>query len=242
MTRPIGESVPGRILFACCLVLALTLPLLIAVGSRVLADRVGRAAGATASRWLAGVRSTFPEEPGPRAKAARIADRELSKSSLPVSEAPPAPLDPDGELESMASKHMPRAARFKVPLQRPDPTGVAGARGVRVSAHQVLDLARRRSMPGAMVVGETLLHPAGLSLTGVSTLGIGMRDGDVLTRVGGEPALSVAAVTAAVIRARGALISEIAAEFWRDGERWNVIVEQPYVRPSSTAADPQQRF
>jgi len=74
-------------------------------------------------------------------------------------------------------------------------------------------------------------RPAGLRLASVGALGIGMRDGDVLVRVAGVPATSVAAVADLVLRARARGARQISGEFWRDGAAWTLVVEQPYLEP-----------
>jgi S1-C subfamily serine protease len=68
---------------------------------------------------------------------------------------------------------------------------------------------------------------------GVSALGIGMRDGDVLIKVMGAPAISVADVVGRVAAARSRRLPQISGQFWRDGEQWNLIVEQPYMAGSA---------
>lgn len=110
-------------------------------------------------------------------------------------------------------------------------------RGVRVSAAQVLALAARRAMPKAVPVKASAEHPAGLLLRGVSGLGIGMQDGDVLTEAAGQKATSVAVVVGVVLAARGRQATEISGRFYRAGVPYLLVVEQPYptAPPSSVA-------
>ncbi|MDQ2642563.1 MAG: hypothetical protein M3020_02015 [Myxococcota bacterium] len=68
-----------------------------------------------------------------------------------------------------------------------------------------------------------------MRLDGVAALGIGMRDGDILTQVLGAPATSVAAVVSAVIQARAQNVRIISGQFWRDGHVLPLAVEQPYL-------------
>ena len=56
---------------------------------------------------------------------------------------------------------------------------------VRVRAERVLSLANAGVRPRGVPVPASAEHPAGLRLSGVSSLGVGLEDGDVLTRVGG---------------------------------------------------------
>jgi hypothetical protein len=109
-------------------------------------------------------------------------------------------------------------------------------KGVFVPASSVLRLANGGAgMPRAVPVPALGARPAGLRLIGVSGLGIGMRDGDVLTRVLGADVASVGEVVARVIAARNQRVRQISGEFWRDGARWSLIVEQPYVDEAPAA-------
>ena len=100
--------------------------------------------------------------------------------------------------------------------------------GVRVSAAQVLGLASRRAMPQAAPVKANAQHPAGLLLSGVSALGVGLLDGDVLTEAAGQKALSVAGVVGVVLAARGRQVPAISGKFFRAGVPFLLTVEQPY--------------
>jgi hypothetical protein len=134
---------------------------------------------------------------------------------------------------------------------------------VFVSQDQVLRLASTRARPHGTPVAASGPRPAGLKLAGVAALGIGMQDGDVLTRAVGQPALSSGAVIQAVLSARARRAPVLEGEFWRGNQRWLIRVEQPYlperhvvetppdaVGPPTTAAagprltlrDPSPRF
>jgi hypothetical protein len=91
-------------------------------------------------------------------------------------------------------------------------------------------------MPRGTPVAATPLHPAGLALSGVSALGVGLRDGDVLTEAAGSPALSIGAVVQAVIAARGRHAPEISGRCFRDGQPFQISIEQPYPRVSGASA------
>jgi hypothetical protein len=99
---------------------------------------------------------------------------------------------------------------------------------IRISSAQVLSLAARRAMPDAAPVRASAEHPAGLQLRGVSALGIGLQDGDVLTEAAGQRASSVAAVVGVVLAARSRHSPEISGRFFRAGVPYVVVVEQPY--------------
>jgi len=113
--------------------------------------------------------------------------------------------------------------------QRSAPTRLARARGILVRAATVLRLAKAGARPSATPVPASGAQPAGLAFAGVGGLGVGVRDGDVLTEVSGAPASSVAAVINAVVAARSARARAVSARFWRDGEPWQLVVEMPYV-------------
>jgi len=100
---------------------------------------------------------------------------------------------------------------------------------VFVSQEQVLKLASTRARPHGTPVPASGARPAGLKLAGVAALGIGMQDGDVLTRAVGQPALSSGAVIQAVLSARARRAAVLEGEFWRGGQRWLLRVEQPYL-------------
>jgi hypothetical protein len=102
------------------------------------------------------------------------------------------------------------------------------AHGIHISAAQVLNLAAHRAMPDAVPVRANAEHPAGLQLRGVSALGVGLQDGDVLTEAAGQHATSVAAVVGIVLSARAHHSSEISGRFVRAGIPYSITVEQPY--------------
>jgi hypothetical protein len=98
-----------------------------------------------------------------------------------------------------------------------------------VSKTAVLALASSGARPHAARVPATAVRPAGLSLAGVGALGIGVQDGDVLTRAVGQPALSTGAVIQAVLGARARHAPVLEGELWRGGQRFLIRVEQPYL-------------
>jgi hypothetical protein len=122
----------------------------------------------------------------------------------------------------------PTTAPLKPSKRRAATKASPAARGVFVSAETVLKLANRRVVPRGIAVKAEGKRPAGLRLMNVTGLGIGLRDGDVLTRAVGLPALSSGAVVQAVLMARSQRARFLDGEFWRDGERYTLRVEQPY--------------
>jgi hypothetical protein len=72
-------------------------------------------------------------------------------------------------------------------------------------------------------------------LLGVSGLGVGLRDGDILTHALGQPATSEGGVISAVVAARGARQAKLSGRVWRAGRTLSLVVEQPYVLPARRA-------
>jgi hypothetical protein len=115
---------------------------------------------------------------------------------------------------------------------------------VFVSRDAVLNLASTGARPRGVPVPATAQRPAGLKLLGVAGLGVGLRDGDVLTRALGVPALSSGAVIQAVLAARAKRAPVLEGEFWRGNQRWIIRVEQPYLpdRHTERAGDERPRL
>lgn len=192
---------------AALLLAVLAPPFAVTHASGRLADRYGTAAGRALAQTVAEV---LPARAASVAEPAFFVDVEASSLA-----AGPAPGQGSGKHPGKPTKGA------KAPKKR----------GVFVSAAAVLKLAEGRVMPRGVPVAAAGARPAGLRLVGVGGLGIGMRDGDVLTRVLGGGVGSVGDVVARVIAARDRRAREISAEFWRDGEAWALVVEQPYVNP-----------
>ena len=82
-------------------------------------------------------------------------------------------------------------------------------------------------------------RPAGIELFGVGSLGIGMRDGDVLTVVAGRAVRTEAQIVGLVLAARARHDPGISAVFWRGKAPWALFVAMPYAeRPASIGAPP----
>ena len=202
LASPSGIAVRGRPwLFA--LLLALSLP---ALAIRPLSRACADALGGRIAAWLIAVVPTPlpPEQEPPQGSA--------DEFGPPFAGAPGV-----------------RAAAFDAKRPRQPPRArAAPARGIRISSAQVLALAARRAMPSAVFVKESPQRPAGLQLSGVSALGVGLQDGDVLTEAAGQRVSSVAAVVGLVLAARARGESEISGRFYRGGVPFSLTVEQPY--------------
>jgi hypothetical protein len=132
--------------------------------------------------------------------------------------------EPDAELTPTSSPTVAPSAKEKPGARR------AGAppTSVFVSAARVLALAESGARPRGTPVAATAKRPAGLRLSGVGALGLGLADGDVLTEAAGAPALSSGAVVEGVLRARARQAKTISGTCYRGDERFAVVVEQPY--------------
>jgi hypothetical protein len=202
------------------LLLLLPAPFLVALAawaSACVADRVG----ATAARAL-GVVAVLLRSPAPEAPALEesVVPTDLVEPYQPLA-APPA------KSKKWGAKGQP-----------------SGPPVVFISRDAVLSLASTGARPRGVPVAATAFRPAGLKLLGVAALSVGLRDGDVLTRALGVPALSSSAVIQAVLAARARRASVLEGEFWRGNQRWIIRVEQPYLpdRQSERVAEDGPRL
>ena len=92
----------------------------------------------------------------------------------------------------------------------------------------MLRLANRGVRPSGSAVAANADRPAGLVLQGVSGLGVGLRDGDVLTQVAGAPASSTGAVIGAVLAARQRRAPAMSGVVYRGADKIALYVEMPY--------------
>jgi len=119
-------------------------------------------------------------------------------------------------------------------IAKTKPNGAA-ASAVFVSKATVLELAKSAARPRGSFVSQTPEHPAGLRLWGVSALGIGVQDGDVLIEALGATPRSPGQVIAAIIEARAKQPRFLSGTLFRHGQRIPITVEQPYVGPTASA-------
>ncbi|HEV8248029.1 MAG TPA: hypothetical protein VGP93_19780 [Polyangiaceae bacterium] len=130
---------------------------------------------------------------------------------------------------SSDARHPSFVITSKRPRLKPAHSAVrAEEHAIFVSAETVLRLAQSSARPRGSFVPTLGKRPAGLRLSGVSALGIGVRDGDVLTEVAGQPALEASSVIEAVLVARAAHRKLISGAFYRGDQRFTISVEQPY--------------
>ncbi|MEZ4441802.1 MAG: hypothetical protein R3B72_22060 [Polyangiaceae bacterium] len=167
-------------------------------------------------------------------RIAEAASRPLSQAADAIAESlepppPPRPLPPTKEAAAIeaidgepAEAVSPRAA--EACAQAPPPP-----LGVMVSRGRVIAAAKAGIRPSGSGVSATPYRPSGLALHGVGAVGVGLRDGDVVTRVGGARATSQGAVVGAVTSALRQKLPAITAEVWRGQRRILVTVELPSV-------------
>jgi hypothetical protein len=196
------------------LVPLLPLPFVLAVAawtSARVADRAGEAAAVA----LVAVAPWFAQPPAAEPEAAL--DGLVPTSVSLVDLAPTEPFVPSS-LSAPTKKGTKHAAK-----------PVSSTPVVYVSQKQVVAVATTGARPRGVAVPAAGGRPPGLKLSGVAALGIGMQDGDVLTRAVGQPALSSGAVIQAVLAARARRAPLLEGEFWRGSQRWLLRVEQPYL-------------
>lgn len=125
-----------------------------------------------------------------------------------------------------AKRGHPKGARSSEPLGAP-------TNGLFVHAGRVLELARAGVVPRGVPVPAGDGRPAGILLTDVERLGVGLRNGDVLTSALGAPARAEEDVVTAVLSARKQRAAHVSGRFWRAGEEWALVVQMPYVERES---------
>lgn len=135
----------------------------------------------------------------------------------------------EGTSELLASGNAKTGARLGGVKGR----SLAGALpSIRVSAETVIRIAQAGRTPNGKPVAASGRRPSGIQVFGVAALGIGVRDGDVLTDVSGVPVTAVGQVVALIVAARGARQPAIQGRLWRGQRNYLIVVEQPYVTPT----------
>lgn len=98
-----------------------------------------------------------------------------------------------------------------------------------VSQATVLKLAESAARPRGAFVPRTADHPAGLRLAGVSGLGIGVQEGDILIEALGISPRAPGELIGAIIEARAKNARFLSGTLWRRGDTFRITVEQPYL-------------
>ena len=99
-----------------------------------------------------------------------------------------------------------------------------------VSEATVLKLSQSAARPRGSFVAASPQHPAGLRLSGVAPLGIGVQDGDILIEALGVTPRAPGQVIGAIIEARAKQARFLSGTLWRQGQTFPITVEQPYLR------------
>jgi hypothetical protein len=98
-----------------------------------------------------------------------------------------------------------------------------------VSEATVLKLAQSVARPRGSFVAQSPEHPAGLRLSGVAALGIGVQDGDILIEALGITPRGPGEIIGAIIEARAKQARFLSGTLWRQGQTFAITVEQPYL-------------
>jgi len=102
----------------------------------------------------------------------------------------------------------------------------------------VLKLAQSAARPRGSFVAPTPQHPAGLRLSGVAALGIGLQDGDILIEALGIAPRAPGEIIGAILAARAKQARYLSGTLWRQGQTFRITVEQPYIDLTSAAQAP----
>jgi hypothetical protein len=124
---------------------------------------------------------------------------------------------------SLGGRHVPAGGKGDGGRRAAAPSNLS------VRAATVLRIAESGARPNGFPVAARDGCPAGIALVGVSGLGVGLSDGDILVRAAGMPALDPGAVISAIVASRGARVPVISGEICRDGALFSLVVEQPYL-------------
>lgn len=150
--------------------------------------------------------------------------------ALPVVAEAPLELDEPDAREAMpettTAGKAPAARKGQAP--RPPASGA-----LFVSAAKVLELSRTAVRPQGAFVPATATHPAGLRLSRVAALGIGVQDGDILIEAMGVSPQSPGQIIGAIIAARVEQARHLSGTLWRRGQVLRITVEQPYLHSAS---------
>ncbi|MDC3958242.1 hypothetical protein [Polyangium jinanense] len=209
-----GERRTGLVRLLAALLIALPLVTL-PFATRALVDRGAASLGARLADALdrAFVWRNAEETDAPLHGPDSL-DLGLDLPHVPGLDVLPAPAEPPSETLAPARKGS--------SVRTPAPRG-----GIHVRADVVARAVQSGVVPSGVPVPASGPRPAGIALQGVGGFGAGLRDGDVLTRIGGAPATSVGVVIGAVAGALKHNAKVITGEVWRGDQRLTVAVEVP---------------
>ncbi len=110
-------------------------------------------------------------------------------------------------------------------------------RSIYITSTTVLCLAQQGFQPTGKPVVAKGKRPAGVAVFGVSGLGLGVRDGDIVTEILGQPVRSVAQGITLIFIARASNRPTITGTVWHAMRPSGVTVEQPYTMPNCSAQE-----
>ncbi len=152
----------------------------------------------------------------------------LLRVSAPLAP-PPSALEPEPDMAPPAIEPELVAVSSPKPRTHARRAAVKGAPpALFVGRSTVLRLSQSGARPSGRFVSGTAEHPAGLQLSGVSGLGIGVQDGDVLIEALGMSPRSPGQIVGAIIEARAKRVAALGGTLWRRGQTFPITVEQPY--------------
>lgn len=155
----------------------------------------------------------------------------LLRATAPFAAAPPEPQLEVTEVAPVAPAELsfevatkPHGVRATKPIAKAKPSALF------VSEATVLRLAQSSARPQGSFVAQSDQHPAGLRLSGVAALGIGVQDGDILIEALGITPRGPGQVIGAIIEARAKQARFLSGTLWRQGQTFPITVEQPYLQ------------
>ena len=195
--------------------------------------------------------SRLEERAGELGRDLGIAMASIHAACTPPPRPPLPPLPESGEIAIFGAPSVEPAALAGPAKKRGAKPGARTAKpgdvtgGIYIGKDTVLRLANAGVVPSGQPVAASGSHPAGILLSGVGALGVGLSDGDILTEVEGLPVRSEAQVVGMVIAARSRHAAQMSAIIWRpsapahehpqgtqgthNGERWTLVVAMPYL-------------
>jgi hypothetical protein len=167
---------------------------------------------------------------GPMGQAWAVAlSRVMAPLAPPTDQQPPEiSVEPDGPEPDVVEVAVATGKGAKRPAKVAPKPAVPSA--LFVSAEAVLKLAESAARPRGSFVAATATTPAGLRLSGVSGLGIGVQDGDILIEALGITPRASSQIIGAIIEARAKNARYLSGTLWRRGQSFRITVEQPYLR------------
>lgn len=169
----------------------------------------------------------------------RVSGREQDFLPLLPGWVAPPPL-PGPAVQAAEAESARERAKVRVVQNLPAPPVLPEPSNAKVPSARILEWANQRLVPVGRGRGAGYGLPAGIELSNVNALGIGLLDGDRLVSVNGVGVQERAQVISIVLGARGRRERTIVATLWRrtsaGARMFTVTMEQPYLTPSPELA------